>query len=73
MGNKEQGRARTGGDVEEERVGGRMFFQKDSHKSTYRSRRHKTELDLLVVRQQQLRRVKDCGRVCHHTAQTGRL
>ena len=36
------------------------FFQKESHKITYRSGRHKTELDLLVVRQQQLRRVKDC-------------
>ena len=37
------------------------FFQKtESHTITYRSRRHKTELDLLVVRQQQLRRVKDC-------------
>ena len=32
------------------------FFQKESHKITYRSGRHKTELDLL----QQLRRVKDC-------------
>ena len=31
------------------------------HKLTYRSRRHTTGLDLLVVRQQQLlRRVKDC-------------
>ena len=38
-----------------------MFFQKkESHKITYRSGRHKTELDLLVVRQQQLRRVKYC-------------
>ena len=36
------------------------FFQKESHKITYRSGRHKTELNLLVVRQQQLRRVKDC-------------
>ena len=37
------------------------FFQKkESHKITYRSGPHKTELDLLVVRQQQLRRVKDC-------------
>ena len=35
------------------------FFQ-ESHKITYRSGRHKTELDLLVVRQQQLKRVKDC-------------
>ena len=37
------------------------FFQKkESHKITYRSGLHRTELDLLVVRQQQLRRVKDC-------------
>ncbi len=54
------------------------FFQKESHNITYRSGRYKTELDLLVVRQQQLRRVKDCkalagARVCHHTAQTGCL
>ena len=35
------------------------FFQ-ESHKITYRSGRHRTALDLLVVRQQQLRRVKDC-------------
>ena len=59
MGNKEQGKARTGGDVEEERVGGRRH-ENESHKITYRSGRHKTELDLLVVRQHQLRRVKDC-------------
>ena len=32
----------------------------DYHKITYSSGRRKTELDLLVVRQQQLRRVKDC-------------
>ena len=37
------------------------FFQKkESHKITYRRGRHKREPDLLVVRQQQLRRVKDC-------------
>ena len=37
------------------------FFQKkESHKITYSSGLHSTELDLLVVRQQQLRRVKDC-------------
>ena len=37
------------------------FFQHESHKITYRNGRHKSELDLLVVRQQQLRRVKDCN------------
>ena len=62
MWNKEQRSARTGGDVEEERVGGRghVLPQKESHKITSRSGRHKTELDLLVVRQQQLTRVKHC-------------
>ena len=41
-------------------VAGTFFQKKESHKITYRSGRHKTELDLLVVRQQQLRRVKYC-------------
>ena len=40
-------------------VAGTFFQKKESHKITYRIGRHKTELDLLVVRQQQLRRVKD--------------
>ena len=54
MGNKEQGRSRTGGDVK-----GTFFQKKESHTLTCRSGRHKTELDLLVVRQQQQRRVND--------------
>ena len=38
------------------------FFQKkESHKITYRSGLHGTELDLLVVRQHQIGRVKDCN------------
>ena len=42
-------------------VAGTFFQKKESHKITYRSGRHKTELDLLVVRQQQqLGKVKDC-------------
>ena len=41
-------------------VAGTFFQKKESHKITYRSGQHKTELDLLVVRQKQLRRVKDC-------------
>ena len=41
-------------------VAGTFFQKKESHQITYRSGRHKTELDLLVVRQQQLRRIKDC-------------
>ena len=40
-------------------VAGTFFQKKDSHEITFRSGRHKTELDLLVVRQQQLRRAKD--------------
>ena len=39
---------------------GTFFQKKESHKNTYRSGWHKTELDLLEVRHQQLRRVKDC-------------
>ena len=40
-------------------VAGTFFQKKESHKVTYRSGRHKTERDLLVVQQQQLRRAKD--------------
>ena len=42
-------------------VAGTFFQKKDSHAITYRSGRHKTELDIPVVRQHQLRRVKDCN------------
>ena len=54
---------------------GTFFQKKDSHTTTYKSGRDKTELDLLVVRQQQLRRVKDCNALAgeYVTAQTGRL
>ena len=41
-------------------VAGTFCQKKESHKITYRSGMHKTELDLLVVRQQQLGRMKDC-------------
>ena len=41
-------------------VAGTFFQKKGSHRMAYRSGWHKTELDLLVVRQQQIRRVKDC-------------
>ena len=58
-------------------VAGTFFQKKESQKITSRSGWHKTDVDLLVVRQQQLRRVKDgnalTGRVCHHTAHNGRL
>ena len=47
MGNKEQGRVKTGGDVEEERVGGRGYVlpEEGEPKITYRSGLHRTELD----------------------------
>ena len=48
------------------------FFQKrESHKITYRSGQHKTELDLLIVRKQQLWKIKDCKAVAgeHVTTQ----
>ena len=41
-------------------VAGTFFQKKESHTITYRSGRHRTELDLLVVRRHQLRRVKHC-------------
>ena len=41
-------------------VAGSFFQKRDSHNVTYRNGNHKTELDLLVVRKQQLFRIKDC-------------
>ena len=41
-------------------VAGFFLQKRDSHKVTYRSGNHKTELDLLVVRRQQLCRIKHC-------------
>ena len=41
-------------------VAGTFFQKKESHKIAYMSGRHKTELDLLGVRQQQLSRVNEC-------------
>ena len=51
------------------------FFQKENHKTTYKSGRHKTELGVLVVWQQQLRRAKDCKALAgeYVITQTGRL
>ena len=40
------------------------FFQKrESHKITYRSGQHKTEIDLLIARKQQLWKIMDCKAV----------
>ncbi len=41
-------------------VAGSFFQKRDSLKVTYRNGNHKTELDLLVVRRQQLCRIKYC-------------
>ena len=55
-------------------VAGTFFQKKENHKITYRSGRHNTDLDLLVVRQQQLRWVKDCKALPgDRTVQTRRL
>ena len=58
MGNKEQGRVRTGGDVEEERVGGREHVLPEEGEP----QNHVQERTIAdrVVRQQKLRRVKKC-------------
>ena len=48
------------------------FFQKrESRKITYRSRHHKTELDLVLIRKQQLWRINDCKSIAgeHITTQ----
>ncbi|KAI0215635.1 hypothetical protein LSAT2_032303 [Lamellibrachia satsuma] len=41
-------------------VAGTFFKKQENHKISYRNGQHKTELDLLVVRRQQMWRVKDC-------------
>ena len=41
-------------------IAGTFFKKQENHKISYRSGQHKTELDLLVVRRQQMWRVKDC-------------
>ena len=47
------------------------FFQKrESHKITYRSGQHKTELDLLIARTQQLWKIKDCKAVAEENVKT---
>ena len=39
---------------------GTFFKKQESHRILYRSGQHKTELDLLVVRRQQMWRLRDC-------------
>ena len=79
MGNKEQGRVKTGGDVEEERVGGRGHVlpeegkpQNHLQERTAQDRaRHTGGAATAAQEGEGLQSVG--GRVCHHTAQTGRL
>ena len=60
-------------------VAGTFFQKNESHKINDRSGRHKTELDLLstggaATAAQEGEGLQSVGgRVCHHTAQTGRL
>ena len=79
MGNKEQGRARTGGDVEEERVGGRGHVlpeegepQKHLQERTAHDRARPTG-GAATSSQEGEALQSFGGRVCLHTAQTGRL
>ena len=74
MGNKEQGRARTGGDVEEERVGGRGYVLPEEGEPQYHLQ-ERTAQDrarptggaaTLAQEGEALQSVG--GRVCHHTA-----
>ena len=79
MGNKEQGRVKTGGDVEEERVGGRGYVlpeegepQHHLQERTAQDRPRPTGGAATAAQEGEgLQSVG--GRVCHHTAQTGRL
>ena len=72
MGNKEQGRARTGGDVEEERVGGHVLPeegepQKHLQERTAHDRARPTGgAETSAQECEALQSVG--GRVCHHTA-----
>ena len=74
MGNKEQGRARTGGDVEEERVGGRGHVLPEEgephnhlqERTAQDSARSTGGAATSAQEDEALQSVG--GRVCHHTA-----
>ena len=79
MGNKEQGRARTGGDAEEELVGGRGHLlpeegepQKYLQERAAQYRARPTGGAATAPQEGEGLQIVG-GRVCHHTAQTGRL
>ena len=79
FGNKEQRRARTGGDVEEERVGGRGHVLPEEgephnhlqERTAQDSARPTGGAATAAQEDEGLQSVG--GRVCHHTAQTGRI
>ena len=79
MGNKEQGRARTGGDVEEERVGGRgHLLPEEGEPQNYLQERTAQDRarptgDAATEAQEGEGLQNVGGIVCHHTAQTGRI
>ena len=81
MGNKEQERARTGGEVEEERVGGRGHVlpeegepQNHIQERTAQDRVRPTGGTATAAQEGEGLQSVD-GRVglCHHTVQTGRI
>ena len=79
MGNKERGSARTGGDVEEKRVVGRGHVLPEEgephnhlHERTAHDRARPTGCAATAAQEGEgLQSIG--GRVCHHTAQTGRV
>ena len=79
MWNKEQGRARTGGDGEEERVGGREDFlpeegEPQNHLLEWTAQDRGRPTGGAATAAQEGEGMQSVGgRVCHHTAQTGRL
>ena len=80
MGNKEQGRARTGGYFEEERVGGRGHVLPEEgephnhlQERTAQDRARPTGGATTAAEEGEKGLQSVGGRVCHHTAQTGRF
>ena len=79
MGNKEQERARTGGDVEKELVGGRGHFlpeegEPQNHLQEWTEQDRARPTGGAATAAQEGEGLQSVGgRVCHHTAQTGRL
>ena len=79
MGNKEQGRVETGGDVEEERVGGRGHVlpeegEPHNHPQERTAQDRARPTGGAATASQEGEGLQSVGgRVCHHTAETGRL